>query len=238
MDLRNELRGPRQSPNDWYKYMSQGARTIHEHNPNLLVVISGLNFDNDLSFLKNNAIDLNFTNKLVYEAHLYSFSGNQDMWNFQPVNRICASVIESLHRQWAFLIGGNNPAPLFISEFGYDMTGGNSADNKFMPCFASFLASVDMDWSLWAFGGSYYYRQGNIGADESYAVLNHDWTGYRDPKFPEKFQLLQSLVQGILYTYIINYNIDMFVPMLYICMLHCMFKKYVNAMMLLCRSNF
>lgn len=196
MDLRNELRGARQNLPDWYKYVSQGAKTIHEHNPDLLVVISGFNFDNDLSFLKDKALDLNFTNKLVYEAHIYSFSGNTEKWSVQPVNWVCASVIETLHNQAGFLLSGNNPLPLFISEFGYDMTGVNSADNKYFPCFVSYAASVDLDWSLWAFGGSYYYREGTVGAGESYAVMDYDWKNFRDPKFPQKFQLLQSIVQG------------------------------------------
>ncbi|KAL1365029.1 hypothetical protein HN51_013137 [Arachis hypogaea] len=195
MDLRNELRGSRESSKDWYKYVRQGARTIDQHNPNLLVVISGLDFDKDFTFLKNKPLDLNFTKKIVYEAHLYSFTGDTGSWSLQPVNRVCASVLESVQNLWGFLIGGSNPAPMFVSEFGYDMTGENDADNKYIVCFKSYLAAMDMDWSLWSFGGSYYYRQGNVGADESYAVLTHDWTRYRDPKFPHKFQLLQALLQ-------------------------------------------
>ncbi|KAK7362977.1 hypothetical protein VNO77_05102 [Canavalia gladiata] len=195
MDLRNELRGSRQNTHDWYKYMRQGAKTIHDINPDLLVILSGLNFDNDLSFLKKKAIDLNFTNKIVYEAHIYSFSGDANRWNVQPTNWVCKSVIESLKDQSAFLLSGKNPAPLFVSEFGYDMTAQNSADNKFLPCFVSYAASVDLDWSLWAFQGSYYYRQGNIGPGESYGVLDFDWKQFQDPNFPQKFQLLQRVLQ-------------------------------------------
>ncbi|KAK7319585.1 hypothetical protein RJT34_04308 [Clitoria ternatea] len=195
MDLRNELRGSRQNHGDWYKYVSQGAKTIHEKNPDLLVIISGLSFDNDLSFLKKKTLDLNFANKIVYESHIYSFSGDTERWNVQPVNRICNVTLQLLNDQSAFLLGGKNPSPLFVSEFGYDMTGGNSVDNKFFPCFVSFAASVDLDWNLWSFGGSYYYRQGNVGAGESYAVMDYDWKTYQDPNFTHKFQLLQRKVQ-------------------------------------------
>ncbi|MED6196876.1 hypothetical protein PIB30_051352 [Stylosanthes scabra] len=194
MDLRNELRGSRQNSNDWYKYMSQGAKTIHQQNSKILVVISGLNFDTDLTFLKKKPLHLNIPNKIVYEAHLYSFI-DQGRWRMQPVNRVCASILHSVQNHWGFLMGGSNPAPVFVSEFGYGMTGGKDADNKFMACFKSYLAALDMDWSLWSFGGSYYSQRGNVDADESYGVLNHDWTGYRDPEFPDKFQLLQTLVQ-------------------------------------------
>nr|KYP51267.1 Endoglucanase [Cajanus cajan] len=195
MDLRNELRGSRQNLPDWYKYVTQGAKTIHEISPDFLVVISGISFDNDLSFLKNKALGLNFTNKIVYESHIYSFSGDSKKWNLQPVNWVCHSVLQTLHSQSSFLLSGDNPAPLLVSEFGYDMTGADSADNKYLACVAAYFASVDLEWSLWAFQGSYYYRQGRVGPGEHYGVMNDDWKSYRDPHFSQKFQLLQRMVQ-------------------------------------------
>ncbi|XP_054808674.1 glycosyl hydrolase 5 family protein-like [Prosopis cineraria] len=201
VDLRNELRGARQNKHDWYEYMGKGARTIHEANPKVLVIISGLNFDSDFTFLKNKSLDLEqdlVRNKLVYEVHLYSFTGPaQQRWTIQPLNRICADTIESVKDQSAFLMSGENAAPLFVSEFGYDMRGLTPLDNNFVPCFTAYAAAADLDWSLWAFGGSYYERQGQIGLEEAYAVLDGTWKNYRDPNFTEKFQLLQRLVQGV-----------------------------------------
>ncbi|PNX97645.1 hydrolyzing O-glycosyl compounds hydrolase [Trifolium pratense] len=60
MSLRNELHGPRQNLKDWYKYMSQAALAIHKVNPNVLVVISGLNYDTELQFLRNKPLKLDF----------------------------------------------------------------------------------------------------------------------------------------------------------------------------------
>ncbi|KAL1551966.1 cellulase [Salvia divinorum] len=51
MSLRNELRGSRQNEPDWYKYMQEGANTIHAKNPNLLVIVSGLYTDTNLGYL-------------------------------------------------------------------------------------------------------------------------------------------------------------------------------------------
>ncbi|CAI8618094.1 unnamed protein product [Vicia faba] len=76
-----------------------------------------------------------------------------------------------------------------------DMTGVNSVDNKFLPCFVCYASSVDLDWSLLAFGGSYYYREGTVGAGEPYAVMDYDWKNFRHPKFPANFQLIQKKVQ-------------------------------------------
>ncbi|KAI9117889.1 hypothetical protein K1719_011031 [Acacia pycnantha] len=171
VDLRNELRGARQNKHDWFS---------------------------DFTLLKKKGLELeDLGNKLVYEMHLYSFTGPaQDRWTIQPLNRICADTIESLvNGQSAFLMSGENAAPLFVSEFGYDMRGLTPSDNNFVPCFAAYAAAADLDWSLWAFGGSYYEREGQIGLEEAYAVLDGTWKNYRDPNFTDKFQLLQRMVQ-------------------------------------------
>ncbi|RHN44352.1 putative cellulase [Medicago truncatula] len=70
--LRNELRGPGQNNDNWYKYMSQGVTTVHKANPNVLVFVSGLNYDTDLSFLKTKPLNVNIGDKLVYEVHSYA----------------------------------------------------------------------------------------------------------------------------------------------------------------------
>lgn len=56
--------------------------------------------------------------------------------------------VDTLNDQASFLTSGNNPVPLFISEFEYDMTGVSFVDNKFLPRFVSYASSVDLDWNL------------------------------------------------------------------------------------------
>lgn len=199
VDLRNELRGSRQNKKDWYTYVRKGARTIHEANPNVLIVISGLNFDSDFTFLKKKSLGLeDLKKKIVYEVHLYSFTGSSDRWTIQPLNRLCGDIIESqLGGQSTFLMKGDDAAPMIMSEVGYDMTGGSQADKNFMTCFVAFAAMTDLDWNLWAFGGTYYERQGQLNFNESFGVLDSNWKDYKDKKFSSKFQLLQRKVQGI-----------------------------------------
>ncbi|CAL5384200.1 unnamed protein product [Camellia sinensis] len=71
MSLRNELRGPKENVNDWYR---KGAEVVHAVNPDVLVILSGLSFDKDLSFLLNRPMNLTFIGKLVFEVHWYGFS--------------------------------------------------------------------------------------------------------------------------------------------------------------------
>ncbi|KAL3635631.1 hypothetical protein CASFOL_020178 [Castilleja foliolosa] len=93
MSLRNEIRGKRQNEADWYKYMEQGANTIHQENPDFLVIISGLSFDTNLNFLKRRPLNLNINNKLVYEAHWYTFGIGK--WTSQT-NKVCKGEYVSI----------------------------------------------------------------------------------------------------------------------------------------------
>ncbi|KAK6947853.1 Glycoside hydrolase, family 5 [Dillenia turbinata] len=201
MSMRNELRGARQNVSQWYHYVQKGARSIHEANPEVLVIVSGLNYDTNLNFLQRRPLNLNLDNKLVYEAHWYSFSGKRREWEVQPLNQVCASAIQRFKNQAAFLITGQNPVPLFVSEFGVDQRGVNRADNRFLSCFLSFAAENDLDWALWALQGSYYLRNGRPGFDESYGVLDVDWNNLRNPKFQERFQLIQTMIQGMVHPF-------------------------------------
>ncbi|KAK6922301.1 hypothetical protein RJ641_012808 [Dillenia turbinata] len=54
--------------------MQAGAEAVHQVNPDLLAILSGLSYDLDLSFIKDRPVSLTFSNKLVYEMHWYSWS--------------------------------------------------------------------------------------------------------------------------------------------------------------------
>ncbi|KAL0541975.1 hypothetical protein IC582_022058 [Cucumis melo] len=197
MSLRNELRGPNQNVEKWFQYMSQGAKLIHQINPNALVVVSGLSYDTDLSFLKNRSMGFNLDNKLVFEAHLYSFTNNmRDFWMSKPLNTFCASINQGFEDRAGFLVRGQNPIPLFVSEFGIDQTGTNEGQNRFLSCFFSYLTENDFDWGLWALQGSYYYKVGVKNAEENFGVLDSNFTKAKNSKlFLQRFQLMQTKLQ-------------------------------------------
>jgi hypothetical protein len=203
MSLRNELHGPRQNLKDWYKYMSQGALAIHEANPKVLVVISGLNYDTELQFLRHKPMDIDLGRKMVFESHLYSWSGIgtlklKEIWSKQPLNRICANNIKALDQRVGFLTIGENESafPLIFTEFGFDQTGSTVEDNRFLTCLQTYLVGRDLDWGLWAFHGSYYFREDKVQLDETFGVLDATWHKLRYPNFTDKFQLLQRKNQG------------------------------------------
>ncbi|KAL8211479.1 hypothetical protein R6Q57_005916 [Mikania cordata] len=197
MSLRNELRGPRQNASEWYRWVREGATEIHRVNPELLVVVSGLNYDLDFTMLKSKPLGLDdmLPNKLVYEAHRYSWSGGRGKWLGPSLNKICKSVTSDINKKVGFLTTWSHKAPLFISEFGVNLMGSNHADNNFLPCYMTYLAGMDLDWALWALQGSYYVRHGVQNMEEPYGLLDANWTQLRNPGFNRKLYLLHQTLQ-------------------------------------------
>ena len=133
MSMRNELRGSKQNEADWYKYMQQGANTINTQSPNFLVIVSGLNYVLNLGFIKSKPLEVNFTNKLVFEAHWYTFGIPAQRW-INQTNNLCAAVTKSAQNNYLYLTQGNNSFPLFLSEFGASESGDNVAGNRYITC--------------------------------------------------------------------------------------------------------
>nr|XP_043609567.1 glycosyl hydrolase 5 family protein-like [Erigeron canadensis] len=197
MSLRNELRGPRESVSEWYRWVRKGATRIHVSKPDALILISGLYYDLDFTQLKTRTLGLEpaITSKIVYETHQYSFSNGQNKWLHQAVNQMCNSMINDINTKAGFLTTGRHPAQLFVTEFGVNLMGTNRADNSFLPCYMAYLAKMDLDWALWALPGSYYFRQGIQNLDEPYGLLDSDWTRLRNPGFNDKLHLIQQTLQ-------------------------------------------
>ncbi|PON74655.1 1,4-alpha-glucan-branching enzyme [Trema orientale] len=194
MSLRNELRGPKQNVDDWYKYMQRGAEAVHSANPDVLVILSGLSYDKDLSFVGNRPVSLTFSGKLVFEVHWYAFTDGR-AWESGNPNQVCGTVVNNMMRTSGFLL--EKGYPLFVSEFGVDQRGTNVNDNRYLNCFLALAVELDLDWALWTLVGSYYYRQGVIGMNEYYGLLNWDWDETRNSSLLQKISALQYPFQGL-----------------------------------------
>lgn len=193
MSLRNELRGARQNVKDWYKYMQRGAEAVHASNPDVLVILSGLSYDKDLSFLNlDRPLNLSFSGKLVFELHWYAFSDGS-AWASGNPNRVCGQVVGNLNRLSFFLL---QRWPLLVSEFGVDQRGTNANDNRYLSCFAGVAADLDFDWALWTLVGSYYLREGVVGMIEYYGALDENWAELRNSSLFQRFRALQPPLKG------------------------------------------
>ncbi|PON42296.1 1,4-alpha-glucan-branching enzyme [Parasponia andersonii] len=193
MSLRNDLLGPMQNVEDWYKNTERGAEAVHSANPDVLVFLSGLSYDQDLSFLQNRPVRVTFSRKLVFEVQWQALSDGK-AWESGYSDQACGMVISNMMRTSGFLL--EKGFPLFVSEFRVDQRGTNVNDNRYLNCFLALAAELDLDWSLWTLVGSYYYRQGIIGMNEYHGVFNWDWNETRNPGLLEKISTLQYPFQG------------------------------------------
>ncbi|EPS64690.1 hypothetical protein M569_10090, partial [Genlisea aurea] len=193
ISLRNELRGSRQNEAEWYKFMAEGAMAVHKENPDFLVIVSGLSYAGDLGFLHRTPLGVgNLGNKLVYEAHWYAFGNSAQKWAART-NYLCGLITNSIIDKFMFVTQGQNPFPLFLSEFGIDQRGINEADNRYISCLLATVAELDVDWSLWTFQGSYFLRQGNANFEETYGVMDFNWNQFRNPQFLSRLDMIRAI---------------------------------------------
>ncbi|KAK4780001.1 hypothetical protein SAY87_016107 [Trapa incisa] len=194
MSLRNELRGRRQSAQNWFRYMQEGAEAVHAANPDLLVIVSGLHHDRNFDFLIDQPLNLTFSRNLVFELHWYSSStGGRRIWSNRNANEVCRSMADEIMSRAGFLLEMGNP--LFVSEFGGDQSGNSVDDNRYLNCFIGLAAELDMDWAIWTVVGSYYLRQGMVGASEPYGLLNTNFSDIRNREFLQRISSLQTAFQ-------------------------------------------
>ena len=71
-----------------------------------------------------------------------------------------------------------NPA-VWLTEFGQaqDSTLNNAT---LANCLREFTIDHKIGWAVWSIAGSYYTRQGTQDLDDTWALLNHEWTDWRD----------------------------------------------------------
>lgn len=198
MSMRNELRGPHQNVASWYKYMQQGAVSIHQENPDILVIFSGLSYDTNLKFLKSEPLSINLDNKLVFESHWYPFGQPSDKWIFQT-NEYCANVTKWFMENSGFLfLTDKNSLPLFLSEFGLDQRGENEMENRYFICLLMTMAENDIDWALWQLPGSFMLREGEVEKEDVFGMYDFKWKKLRNSTILEKLQFVQTKIQGII----------------------------------------
>jgi len=125
--------------------------------------------------------------------HWYGFSDGQAWLSGNP-NQVCGRVVDNMMRLSGFLL--DQGWPLLVSEFGMDLRGTNVNDNRYINCFLATVAELDLDWALWTLVGSYYLREGVIGLNEVYGVLDWSWCENRNSSFLERISAVQSPFRG------------------------------------------
>lgn len=196
MGVRNEIReflaqGIINGRQDWYQLVSDAARLIHETHPELLILIGGTMSSTDLTHVRTRPLDVSaWKDKHVWEWHAYSFTVT-----FYPLIKNCWYVQQLYGAFNGFLLQQNKAytGPLVLSEFGFAMDG---PDRFYLDCLREYTTSNDGDWAIWALQGSYYVRDKQIDQDESYGVMNRDWSGWRNNDMKNLMGKMWETTQG------------------------------------------
>ncbi|MFH8474882.1 glycoside hydrolase family 5 protein [Streptomyces sp. NPDC018000] len=179
---------------DWWTASQRlGDRLLTEVSPDLLVVIEGINWQGvpadglphwrpTLEPARTLSHTLVESNKLVYSAHFYGYTGPNHTgatgtgethdWRYQELSR--DELFATLKRQAFFVTsdtGQHYTAPLWISEFGI---GADETDPKARTWFGNFvdyLIANDTDFAYWPLLG--YTGHGH------WKLLDYDTQGKR-----------------------------------------------------------
>jgi len=207
-DLRNEVRRDTLDDPNWglgdahdeNAAFEEAGNQILQADPDMLVIMEGINWYGipsslfphgrpmltPVSTLSNTLIS---SNKLVYSAHFYSYTGPANSGaaagsagatddpryeDFTPAQ--LASVVN----QEALFVtqsGQHFTAPVWVSEFG--AAGRGSTDAKEQAWFDNFtdiLAANDTDFAIWPLIG---YTASDGSLQDNWALLSYDASGHR-----------------------------------------------------------
>jgi endoglucanase len=179
MDLDNEPHGKVGSgakwgtglaANDWRLAAQQCGNAILEVNPNVLIMVEGVEEYNGATYwwggnLQGAAtypVVLSNPAKLVYSPHEYGPTVYPQPWFNDPT--FPSNMPAIWEKNFNFLLT-QNKAPLFAGEFGLKTQGGK--DEVWFDAFLAFMGQKGYSWTFWCW---------NPNSGDTGGILADDWT--------------------------------------------------------------
>ncbi|MEU6880536.1 cellulase family glycosylhydrolase [Streptomyces sp. NPDC046712] len=185
---------------DWHAAAQEaGDRILAEANPHLLIVVEGINWTGipvdgfahgrpALAPVRTLSHTLVVSNKLVYSAHFYGYTGphhsgatgigeTSDL-RYQDLTR--EQLRQVVHDQALYVsaeTGRHFTAPVWISEFGIGADERNDRPRAWFGHLTELLEDADADYAYWPLVG-WSAGDGGSGGD-SWALLRYDSEGHR-----------------------------------------------------------
>ncbi|KAI5359410.1 putative glycoside hydrolase superfamily [Septoria linicola] len=182
--LRNELRQPTSASNSaapytwnaWIENMIPAAKTLYSSNPspppNLLL-----------------------RPKLRHRRHLLHPTPNLQLRNLHPLLLPLLQIQDCLRNPQLSKCATDcenqiqpadakcpNHGPVVMSEFGFDQTDGSSG-GVYAQCIKSVVTGQPGGpgrWMQWTISGSYYIKEGTQDSEDTWGLLNKNWSGFRN----------------------------------------------------------
>lgn len=184
-DLRNEVRTtkvngtifPREpnwgsgDGNDWHRASQRAGREVLKANPDLLIIVEGINWAGllpnfggghrpVLEPVKRYSVSLQDSNKLVYAAHNYAFTGpynNGDRTGGTAAGRKNYAELTDeefrtfMDKEWSYVFENDNhfTAPVWLSEFGGHYYETRPLQQAWLTRFVDYLLEKDVSFAWW-----------------------------------------------------------------------------------------
>lgn len=187
-DLRNEVRGlwgtmPWEA---WAAAAEKCGNRLLRMNRDWLIIVGGTESGNDLAGVSTRPVRLDVDRRVVYSAHVYSWSG----WGSREgsyAKRSYPSFVQSMRNNWAYLVEGNLD-PVWVGEFGAPRNPGKG-DQHYWENLMRYLKSIDADFGYWAINP----RKGLENVVETYRLVEDDWiTPVLDYRMKDITELMRS----------------------------------------------
>lgn len=187
-DLRNEVRGVWGTmPWDrWATAAERAGNALLKINPNWLIIVGGTESSNDLSGVGQRPVRLDVDNRVVYSAHVYSWSGWGSMEG-RYAKRSYPSFVKSMRHNWAYLVE-DNLAPVWVGEFGAPDQPGEG-DANYWQNLLRYLKAIDADFGYWAINPT----KPKDNERESYSIVQDDWV---TPLLDYRMKDMTELMRG------------------------------------------
>lgn len=185
--LRNEFRKPDNAGSSlaynwqvWYEQNKAAADLVNAANPNILIFLSGLDYDTKLTPIPTGddlgngkkflLTDFKYRDKLVLELHNYQTSATN-----------CGDIEGGLWNNGFRATGDKavNKMPVVLTEFGFTQAD-KSYDGVYAACLRKLMPQWKTGWTVWVISGSYYTRGGTQDYEETWGLVNHQWSDWRN----------------------------------------------------------
>ena len=187
-DLRNEVRGVwgTMTWDRWATAAERAGNRLLKMNPDWLIIVGGTESQNDLTGVARRPVVLDLPHRVVYSAHVYSWSGWGSLGG-RYAQRTYASFVQSMRKNWAYLVEGDI-APVWVGEFGAPAAPGQG-DANYWRNLLRYLKAIDADFGYWAINP----RKPKDDEKESYSLVEDDWaTPVLDYRMKDMTELIRA----------------------------------------------
>lgn len=187
LGLRNEYRKPDTAGSSlpytwatWYTQNVAAANVVNTANPNILIFLSGLDYDTKLTPIPT-ADDLGSGQKFLLTDFKYKDKLVLELHNYQNSATACSDIENGLWNAGFRATGEKavNRMPVVLTEFGFTQAD-NSYTKVYATCLKKLMPQWKTGWIVWALSGSYYTRGGTQDYEETWGLLNHQWSDWRN----------------------------------------------------------